>query len=177
MLGLLLFISSLAVLIICARMHDCHVLILWVRESVILIRIIEKQTQWKFDRSIISKLVLLYVSHNWRVVLSLMIDSQCRCAIIRCHMAGEYYQARNWTLTVSSDQWVRWHRTEKISPKERKNRINRYKIKCLKCTPNVVTYSRIKRRGNICPGFLRVKTCTNKNISISSSWCFWFNTI
>ena len=35
MLGLLLFISALAVLIICARMHDCHVLILRVCESVI----------------------------------------------------------------------------------------------------------------------------------------------
>ena len=28
MLGLLLFISALAVLIICARMHNCHVLVL-----------------------------------------------------------------------------------------------------------------------------------------------------
>ena len=50
---------------------------------------------------ILSKLVLLYVSHTWRVVLPLMIDSQCRCAIIRCHMAGEHY--RNWSLTVSSE--------------------------------------------------------------------------
>ena len=35
MLGLLLFISALAVLIICARMHDCHVdtVGLWVRDS------------------------------------------------------------------------------------------------------------------------------------------------
>ena len=47
MLGLLLFISALSVLIICARMHDCHVLILRVCESVMLIRIIEKKNALK----------------------------------------------------------------------------------------------------------------------------------
>ena len=39
MLGLLLFINDLAVLIICAQMHDCHVLIL----SPSVIRIIERE--------------------------------------------------------------------------------------------------------------------------------------
>ena len=176
MLGLLLFISALAVLIICARMHDCHVLILWVRDSDTNYR--GGGTHWKLDRPIISKLVLLYVSHTWRVVLSLMIDSQCRCAIIRCHMARGILLSPK--LNFDCEQWarpVRRYRTEKMPPKERKNRINRYKIKRLKCTTNVVIYSRIKRRGNICPGFLRVKICTNKNISISSPWCFWFDRV
>ena len=110
MLGLLLFINALAVLIICARMHDCHVYTDTV-SPVILIRIIEKKTHWKLDRPIISKLVLLYVSHTWRVVLSLMIDSLCRCAIIRCHMAGEYRLHRpvlivNTPIVISSKRQV-----------------------------------------------------------------------
>ena len=102
MLGLLLFISAVAVLIICARMRHCHELLLWVCDCAIHKILREKKTPWKLEMPILSKLVLLYVSHTWRVVLPLMIDSQCRCAIIRCdHMAGEHY--RNWTLTVSSE--------------------------------------------------------------------------
>ena len=49
--------------------------------------------------------------------------------------------------------------------KDRKNRINRYKKEGLKCTPHEVVYSRTKRRANICPGFLRVKTCTNNKLT------------
>ena len=122
------------------------------------------QTHWKLDWPIISKLVLLYVSHTWRVVLSLMFDRQCRSVWLSelnfdlssaeaswAWFYGDCVTARSLCENFDCEQWARpvWrHRTEKVPPKERKNRINRYKIKCLKCTTNVVIYSRIKRRAN-----------------------------
>ena len=97
MLGLLLFISALAVLIICARMHDCYVdtMSLRVRDSDTNYR--EKKTpiglssfHCVFFSQYASSFYCMYRTLG-RVVLSLMVNSQCRCAIIRCHMAGEYY--------------------------------------------------------------------------------------
>ena len=146
-------------------MHDCHVLILWVFESVILIRIIGRETPWILDRPIISKLVLLYVSHTWRVVLSLMCDYQMS------HGRGTLLSPK---LNFDCEQWARPRTAVPYGENayKRKKESNRsIQIKCLKCTPNVVMGA------NICLGFLRVKTCTSKNISISSSWCFWFDRV
>ena len=149
MLGLLLFISALSVLIICARMHDCHVLILSVCESVILIRIIGKKTHWKLDKPIIRKLVLLYASRTLEGRLSchwwLIASVDVRLSDVTWQGNIIKPQIELWLWAVSTSVWR--HRTE-MPPKERKNRVNRYKIKCLKCTPNVVIYSRIKRRAN-----------------------------
>ena len=94
MLGLWLFISALSVLIICARMHDCHVLILWVCEPVILIRIIEKQNALKTWQA------------NNKEARSIVCfaHSQCRCAITRCHMAGDIIkpEIELWLWAVST---------------------------------------------------------------------------
>ena len=122
MLGLLLFISALAVLIICARMHDCHVLILWVSDSDTNYRKKNALKTWQANNKQARSIVCIAHLKGCLVIDVRLSDVTWQRNIIKSEI-------ELWLWAVSSEHApVRRYRTEKMPPKERKNQIDRYKL-------------------------------------------------
>ena len=132
MLGLLLFISALAVLIICARMHDCHVDTVsrwfWYELS-------REKTHWKLDKPIISKLVLLYVSHTWRVYLSLIASVDMRLSDVTWQGNIIKSEIELWLWAMNSPRTAAPHgedvsKRKKESNKSIQNKMSKMYTEC-----------------------------------------------